>query len=223
MDIKNKEINLGLKVSGFEGSLVFKNYNSRVIATLGDILIDKLNFCRWNNALRFLDKYNEIKNTRTANNQDTPLPPKYLFEILENAFLEDDISIQELWAKLPVNWQDSSRRSDMRPVYIDILKSLSPAEAKILKVISNNIEDFQITEINFSVSKTQILEEVNLKDEEYTLSMLNLFRCMCVESEKKPFLNLTIAQQNPVFKDYGLELVKPTVLGIKLMYNCIID
>lgn len=219
----NQEFDFGLKVGGFEGSLVFKNYNNRVIASLGDILIDKLNYCRWNNALKFFDKYTVLKNERLKNNLETPLPPKYLFEILENAFLEDDSSIQELWAKLLVNWQDSSRRSDMRPAYIDVLKSISPTEAKILKLISNNIDDLKITNINIGISKADIIEALDLQEDEYTLSMLNLFRCMCLESVKEPFLAIRVANQNPVFKDHGLELVKPTALGIGLMYNCIVD
>ena len=47
----------------------------------------------------------------------------FLFDILDNAFLEDNSEVQELWANLLVNWQDAEKRADIRMVYIEILKT----------------------------------------------------------------------------------------------------
>ena len=44
------------------GKLKIQNSNNRVSAKVGDIILDKLNYYRWNNAVKFLDKYERIKN-----------------------------------------------------------------------------------------------------------------------------------------------------------------
>ena len=50
-----------------------------------------------------MDKYEEKKKRRNLEGKETPLPPKFLIEILDNAFQEDDEMIQEEWNSLLVN------------------------------------------------------------------------------------------------------------------------
>lgn len=238
MSEQDKQLDVGIKVDGFESSLTFKNYNSRVVASLGDLLIDRINYCRWNNAVRFLDRYNKRKEERNLAGKETPLPPKFLFEILENGFIEEDYTLQDLWVKLLINWQNPEKRLDMRPVYISIIKSLTPTEAKILKCISQDLirlksepnhsyafstDYYDFSQVGYFISKKRVINELQLSEDDYTLSMLNLFRCMCMESVKTPVTSIIVSSQSPVVKDHQLQFVKPTVLGINLINNCIID
>ena len=62
MEDKDNEIELKIDQNG--GSIKLINQNNKVLAKIGDIIIDKLSFYRWNNALRFWDKYQEKKAQR---------------------------------------------------------------------------------------------------------------------------------------------------------------
>lgn len=93
MEDKDKEIELKLDQTGFNMKL--KNHNNRVLAKMGDCVVDALSYFRWSNAVKFSDKYIEKKKKRNLEGKETPLPPKFLIEILENAFNEDNQKIQD--------------------------------------------------------------------------------------------------------------------------------
>ena len=113
MEEKDKIYELEIKGENIGGKLKIQNSNNRVLAKIGDVILDKLNYYRWHNAVKFLDKYERKKYERKLIGKETPLPPKFLFEILDNAFIEDDDNMQELWANLLVNWQDAEKRFDI--------------------------------------------------------------------------------------------------------------
>ena len=106
---KDKIYEMTLSRNGIEGKIKLQNSNNRVIAKIGDILIDKLSYFKWNNSVKFLDKYLEKKKQRNLEGKETPLPPKFIMEILDNAFIEEDENLQEIWAQLLINWQDSEK------------------------------------------------------------------------------------------------------------------
>lgn len=132
--------------------------------------------------MKFLDNYEKKKTKRNLIGKETPLPPKFLFEILGNAFLEDNDEIQELWVNLLVNWQDAEKRSDIKMVYIEILKNLSFNEVQILQTIFTSDDSDIIRNNNALYINGEVLKEfLNLSNETYELSMLNLFRLYCCE------------------------------------------
>lgn len=220
VDIENKKFSLAIG-------------NNKLFSLIGD----KIDNLRWNGAIKFYDKYTELSKQRKMEGKRNPIPPKYVLEIFDNAILEDDETLRELWARLLVNWEDPRKKLDMKSVYISIIKSLSPVEVKILNLIEKDIETmsqnntstygfisedyYDFRNIHYFISHKRIVRTLNLTEEEYVISMLNLFRCMCIESIKVPLLKLTLAGENPIFHDYGLSFVKPTYLGENLIKNCI--
>lgn len=70
------------------GKIKLQNIDNRVMAKIGDIILDALNYYKWNNAVKFLDKYSETKAKRSVNGKETPLPPKFILEILEMPLLK---------------------------------------------------------------------------------------------------------------------------------------
>ncbi|MDE6747210.1 MAG: DUF4393 domain-containing protein [Oscillospiraceae bacterium] len=109
--------------------------NFKLMSLIGD----KIDNLRWNGAIKFYDQYAELIKQRELEGKRKPIPPKYVLEIFDNAILEDDESLRELWARLLVNWEDPRKKLDMRSVYISIIKSLSPVEVKILSLIEKDI------------------------------------------------------------------------------------
>lgn len=237
MEKKDEEITLAVNADGIEGKLTIKNCNSKVLASLGDVLVDKLNWYRWSNALSFFDKYTTLKSNRILEGKETPLPPKYLFEILENAFVEEEDVLQELWAKLLIGWQNPERRSDMRPIYISMIKSFTPTEARIIELVAQDLvvlknssqhtygfvtEDFDFSKIGYFISKNRIIKELQIDEKEYNISVLNLFRCMCFEAVKVPITRLKVGSLFPTTMDFGIDLIMPTTLGVNLMNCCLV-
>ncbi len=215
---KDKEIELKLDQNG--ASIKLKNQDNRVLATIGDIIIDKLSFYRWNNALKFMDKYKAKKAQRNIEGKETPLPPKFIIEILENAFNEDDDKIQNEWNNLLLNWQDPDKNCDKKYMYIDLLKNLDSYEIKLLKSISND-PNFEIIlgNKNAYYNKDMIKKFLNLSDDEYEIVMLNLFRLGICESLKSVGNAIAIGNL-PVKADAGIDKIRITRLGYNLIKNC---
>ena len=128
---KDKIVELSISKEGFKIKL--QNTKEGVIAKIGETIVDSLSFFRWNRAVRMYDKYNEKKEVRKIQGKETPLPPKFIIEILENAFREDNDEIQDEWTNLLVNWQDPDKNCDKKYMYIDLLKNLNVNEIRLLK------------------------------------------------------------------------------------------
>lgn len=218
MEEKDKEIELKLDQTGFNMKL--KNYNNRVLAKVGDCVVDALSYFRWNNAVKFLDKYIEKKKQRNLEGKETPLPPKFLIEILENAFNEDNQKMQDEWNNLLLNWQDPDKNCDKKYMYIDLLKNLDVNEIKLLKIISKD-RNFEmiLTNKNGYYDKNAIQQILNLSDEEYEIVMLNLFRLGICESLKSTGNVMSIGELQ-VKADAGIDKIRVTRLGYNLIKNC---
>lgn len=218
MEEKDKEIELKIDQTGFNMKL--KNYNNRVLAKVGDCVVDALSYFRWNNAVKFLDKYIEKKKQRNLEGKETPLPPKFLIEILENAFNEDNQNMQDEWNNLLLNWQDPDKNCDKKYMYIDLLKNLDINEIKLLKIISKD-RNFEmiLSNKNAYYDKNAIQQTLNLTEEEYEIVMLNLFRLGICESLKSTGNVMSIGNLQ-VKADAGIEKIRVTRLGYNLIKNC---
>lgn len=144
-----------------------------------------------------------------------------MIEILGNAFLEDDVELQELWSNLLINWQDSEKRFDKKLMYIEILKNLNSTEIKILDTINNGIDAEAIrSRKDMYIDGNIIKDYLHLTDEEYELSMLNLFRLKCCEGFHLPNPGATM-NGIPLNADGGIEKFRITLLGYNLIDSCL--
>lgn len=220
MEENKKDEELELKVDQTGASLKIKNHHNRVLAQIGDCVIDALSYFRWNNAVKFLDKYVEKKRVRNLEGRETPLPPKFLIEILDNAFQEDKEIIQNEWDNLLLNWQDPDKNCDRKYMYIDLLKNLDINEIKLLKIISKD-RNFEIilSNKNAYYDKNAIQQILNLTEEEYEIVMLNLFRLGICESLKSTGNVMSIGDLQ-VKADAGIDKIRITRLGYNLIKNC---
>lgn len=215
---KDKEIELKLDQNGFDMKL--KNNNNRVLAKIGDCIVDALSYFRWNNAVKFSDKYIEKKKKRNLEGKETPLPPKFLIEILENAFNEDNENIQDEWNNLLLNWQDPDKNCDKKFMYIDLLKNLDVNEIKLLKLIKKDANyESTLRNPNGYYDGNKIKQILGVNNEEYELMMLNLFRLKICDSLKASG-NAIMIGELPVMADGGIYKFRITLLGDNLIRNC---
>ena len=217
MEEKDKEFEISIDTEVGTGSLKLKNFKNRVVASIGDIIVDQLSYFRWNNTLKFLDKYNVKRSRRKLEGKETPLPPKFILEVLENAIQEDNEQIQEQWCNMLINWQDIEKNCDPKYMYIDILKNLNINEIRLLKQISvdPNLEETR-TNKNIYYDRNIIQNALHINDEEYELMVLNLFRLKICDSLKSSGNAISVGNL-PVLADAGIDKIIITSIGYNLI------
>ncbi len=217
MEEKDKEFEISIDTKIGIGSLRLKNFKNRVVASIGDIIVDQLSYFRWNNTLKFLAKYNKKRARRKLEGKDMPLPPKFVLEVLENAIQEDDEQIQEQWCNMLINWQDIEKNCDPKYMYIDILKNLNINEIRLLKQISidPNLEKTR-TNKNIYYDRNIIPNALHINNEEYELMVLNLFRLKFCDSLKSSGYAISVGNL-PVLADAGIDKIIITSIGYNLI------
>ncbi len=186
------------------------------------IIGDRLKFMRWERQVRLADRVNDILNQR-AIIETRPVPPKLALPIFENAGLEDNDDLQDLWAKLLANSMDPNFTEEIRYAYLEIIKSLNPVDVSILhsfytlptrnpKINWDHITTYMIT-------KEQICERLSISPQIYEVSMHNLFRVQCLGPAiiKGGF----ISGGEPMTAYKGIDAVVMTPLGKHFVEACI--
>lgn len=94
---------------------------------------DWLRYFRYSNLLAIHDKVEALHARRLKDGKTTPLPPKYAVPLMEASSLEDTEELRDVWARLIANATDPSYHEQYHPSYVDVVKQLSPDEAKLVQ------------------------------------------------------------------------------------------
>jgi len=147
------------------------------------IVADRLKFFRWQRQMRLIDEVNRELAARNVV-QIRPVAPKLGLPLLEAASLEEDDELQDLWIRLLANAMDPSFHGDLRYSYLEILKSLTPLDAKFLNVFYTALKNDPNIDLNtiteYALTKEQLCQELNISLAAYYLSIYNLFRVQCM-------------------------------------------
>jgi len=131
LDIKSTTIERGLDlIWGFLGKAI-----GPTVEEFGLGLSDNLRMRRFRNQLKNLERAKKIAEDHNVNIKQINL--KALFPYLEGAVLEEDETLQEMWANLFVNYVDTAKNLTMT-VFPDILRHLSSNEVKIISFMREN-------------------------------------------------------------------------------------
>lgn len=133
-----KELNI--KSSTIEKSLdLVKDFLQQLIGPsideLGLLFSDNVKLWRLKNQIKNLEKVKKIVDEENINIKQVNL--KVLIPYLEGVSLEEDETLQNLWAKLFANYIDTAKNLTIN-VYPNILKQLSTNEVKILTFMQSN-------------------------------------------------------------------------------------
>lgn len=115
------------------GGFLSKVFDMPIESAIG-IIGDKIEYARWERQNRFIDKVNEEQQKRGLT-QFRAVPPKFAIPIIVNASIEEDNDLQDLWCKLITNYSDPNFDMEIRYAFIDMIKSLTTLDAKILKYV----------------------------------------------------------------------------------------
>jgi hypothetical protein len=114
---------------------------------LGGILEDWTRYFRYANLLKIADKVEAIHAGRRIEGKSIPIPLKTAIPMLEAASLEDNDTLQEVWARLIVNGMDPTFQESTHPGYVEVITQLSSDEAIILSELRKR-ETYPVLYVN---------------------------------------------------------------------------
>lgn len=148
------------------------------IAHLGNAFSDWARLYRYTNLLKLIDKIEQIHAQRKIQGKTILVAPKYLVPLLEQASLEDDDLVADMWAGLIANSTDPGRHFELRKLYIDILSKLDPIDARILQFLS--LQPHHNWPVNYTESgkmnADRISNELQIELDDCLTSLSNLAR-----------------------------------------------
>lgn len=164
------------KAVSFMGSII-----SPAALEAGSILHDQVRSYRFNRQITMLNSAAEY--CRKHNIKPTQVALKNIVPLLEIASLEEEESIQNMWSNLLNDTVSSEKNHELIPSFIDVLKQLSPNDAKVLKYIRSVCVPIHPY---FDMSSDEFYEDLEehtlIKKEEFHLILHNkLFRLGLVD------------------------------------------
>lgn len=190
------------------------------------VLSDKLRFWRWERQLRLIDKVDEIIKLRNLSGCTRPVPPKFALPLIEQAAMESEDAIQDLWVNLLANAMTPDRES-AKTSYIEILKQLDPIDVAVLNnVYRNYIRSVAAGKLAESDSPSRlgfngedIMKFHGLDRRKYEAVIDNLLRVRCVTFLRLSGSDITI-DGAPIITDKGYDSICLTSLGKYFVIEC---
>lgn len=218
----------GLETSEKVGRFLAKVLGEPIEIATG-MLGDKLKFMRWERQIRLVDRVREINHARRIEGKEIPVLPKLVIPILENASLEENDLLQDLWAKLLSSAQGKDSSKVVRSAFIDIIKQLEVVDAQILELIfsshSDAVDKWEInvrSSIDITFSASDIMKILNISEQACEDSIDNLMRVRCIRSEIKGIEEIRIGSECAMI-DKGNSSICLTSFGLRFIAACIKD
>lgn len=149
------------------------------------ILNDNIKFKRWKNIVKITQEAEKIR--QKHNLKSIPLPLKTSIGYIEAASLEEDETLQELWANLLAN--TTAETSSTNGIYVSILKELTTVEARVLNILYTNMNRMKKErELKFSSTRKELLiKEIRKHNSDWELILDNLMRLRLIKlADKSP-------------------------------------
>lgn len=214
----------GLETSEKVGCFVAKVLGEPLEHAVG-ILGDKLKFMRWERQVRLVDQVAEINRMRNNEGKELPVPPKFAIPIIENASLEEDNLLQDLWARLIASAQNENLNSKVRSAFIDIIKQLEAQDVHFLDALYQGavqtlVDNPGVRKTNVTFKKEMLLAGLGLDDILYENIVDNLMRVRCIKSQVIVMSHMVINGEKTTI-DKGYESICLTELGVSFIETCI--
>lgn len=213
----------GKAIDGLQSS---GNFFGRVFGGLVEngvgIVADKVKFMRFERAAELASKAEKILEERGIGDETKAVPPKIAIPLIENATLEDDDNLHDLWAKLLANAMDPNFPLDVKRVYVSLLKEMEAIDVRILYTVftekMTRFADKPLSGVHFD--KTIITQILQAPSAAVEVSLLNLMRLGCI---KPGIITGGISMgSEPVTIYKGTDLFHLSELGVAL-YQAVSD
>lgn len=225
--------------TGIEATEKLGRFVSRItnepIETIMGILNDRLQFMRWERRLRLVERAKEILDKRKIEGHIRIIPPKLALPIVENASLEENNELQDLWANLLASALDPNFTGTIRSAYIDIIKQLEVVDAHVLNVVYEEYKresvenpkytyfpNYGITKspVEYAVPDSTIQERLQVESGVYENSIDNLIRVRCIA----PYMfDQTTYEGADVELNFRYRYVCMTSFGVSFVEACCVQ
>ncbi|GAB6181777.1 hypothetical protein JCM14036_30960 [Desulfotomaculum defluvii] len=210
--------------TSFLGSLIKDPLNE-----LSHLVHDNVRYLRVKNQVRILCKAKKFFDKNGLSPKKIPV--KVIVPLLENGSLEEDIFIQDKWTSLLINAADPNNMGNILISYIEILKQISPEEARILDFLyENNLEN----KFYINYMKEAYEKKYGIVVEQFYLYIENFFRLNIIKSclseeiynelDKERMFSYTWGRQAEPYYNHNWNIntdtIKFTPLGIDFIRNC---
>jgi|ERR1051326_996201 hypothetical protein len=194
-----KTTNVAIEATKQLGGFVSRIIDEPLEAVVG-ILADRLKFIRAERQFRLVDRWGQIMQERKIGPTLRIVPPKLALPIIENASIEENDELQDLWANLLASAVDPNFKGILRSAYIDIIKQLEVNDVHVLNFIYSKYKENNLTyreglKLNprsntdayadpnkVPVLMRHILASTKIGSQEYKESVDNLIRVRCIAS-----------------------------------------
>ena len=149
-----------------------EKYAGPPLHEVSGLATDWLRYVRWKNAEKLRDCVEKLAAEQGILSPTRLVPLKVVIPLLENASLEDDDTLRNLWAQLLVNAGNASFQLEITRSYISILRELSAIEAGILNSLATTKRHLWF-DLDFS-------EKYNVSGLNIYISFWNLVRLGCL-------------------------------------------
>ena len=168
-------------VAGFplahEAKQLIEKFLGPAFGEVGELFADRVRKYRLKNQVRTLRAAEQILAQEGLSPKAVNL--KIFVPLLEAAALEEDQDMAARWAKLLATAADPRRPADIEPSFIEVLKQLSPTQAKILEVIYTHVETQDIPCEDWhrrGVNSDGLLAPIHTPETEFRIAVDNLVR-----------------------------------------------
>jgi hypothetical protein len=158
------------------------------------IVEDNLKYRRWENQLKLRVKAEKHLKSIGLSVPTRLMPLKIGIPFFQAASLEEDDSLQDLWAALLVNGANAESGIEIKRAYIQVLESISPLDARILLAIYTSptfehaaYDGFWTRGLPDEAIPAPTLSTEGRQDqisEEIKLSLISLNQLDCVRTEE---------------------------------------
>jgi hypothetical protein len=125
----------GKMVDAVEGSKAFfAKVIGQPIETISGIFTDKLKAVRYKRLLDLMHEVNAIHQERGIS-ATVALDPILGLEIISEATLTDESTLNQKWAHLLANAMDPSKATSITRNYVETIKAITPIDAHVLQVV----------------------------------------------------------------------------------------
>jgi hypothetical protein len=102
---------------------------------IGGAFSDWAHVYRYEQAIKLAEKVRRIHQNRAIEGSTIAIPPRLAIPLLQQATLEDDEQLLDMWAALIANATDPNRPVEARRSYSGLLSSMEPLDALVLAEI----------------------------------------------------------------------------------------
>jgi Abortive infection alpha len=185
----------------------------------GLFLGDQVRLFRFRKQVKLLADAEEILKQAGVDPKKVPL--KTLCPILEGASVEDDESMSARWAALLATAANPKSTITIQPSFPEILKQLSPLEAKILDLIFDMINQIGISRVEWlsrGAMGKSVRDFLHLQEQDFEIAIDNLYRLrLCAPpSTKLDFID----NKEHRFQLSTKDLICITELGFSFVSAC---